>query len=77
MPVLVPFKNDHKESLRKPETFSLKRLYHIRIHKLLILKQNVIRCHRGEWKRPLNDVTKITGTDLSVTSHKEIEEICQ
>ena len=38
VPVLVPFKNDHKESLRKPETFSLKRLYYIRIHKLLILK---------------------------------------
>ena len=70
VPVLVPFKNDHKESLRKPETFSLKRLYHIRIHKLLILKQNAIQCHRGEWKRPLNDVTKINGTDLSMTSHK-------
>ena len=70
VPVLVPLKNDHKESVRKKETFSLKRLYHMRIHKILVLKQGAIQFHRVEWKSPLNDVTKVNGTDLSLTSRK-------
>ena len=48
LPVLVPPNNGLKASPSKPETFSLRHVFHMGMHKILELKQVVILCHMSK-----------------------------